>query len=177
MFRKKRFRKGLQKAAKKLPSGLSKNDPNKTYIQMWMDEGLNSTLIKPMLDDLIISLGPFGALTRSIKRKTGRGEKIKLPNSLMEKVWFQAKKGAKGKDDVGALDLYLEQALEQSAFIVKKVTQPMETLNEYLQARGTDIGAISSIASAQKAPQSQFELAHSDEKRAERDKKKLGLFF
>ena len=176
MLRKQRFRKGWQKATKKLPSGLSKNDPNKTYIQLWMDEGLNSTLIKPMLDDLILSGSYIGAMVRAVKRKTGKTDNIRLPNSLMEKVWFQAKKGSEGKEKVGALDLYLEQALEQSAFVIKKLTQPMETLNEYLQARGTDIGAISSIASAQKSSSS-FEREHTDEKRAQRDKKKLGLFF
>ena len=50
-------------------------------------------------------------------------------------------------------------------------------LNEYLQKRNIDIGAISSIASAQKGtPKTSFEMEHTDEKRMKREKRKLGLF-
>ena len=50
MARRKRFRTAWKKAKTKPKSGLADTDPNKTYIQMWMDEGLNSTLIKPFFE-------------------------------------------------------------------------------------------------------------------------------
>lgn len=170
MFKKQRVRKAWQKAKTKPKSGLADTNPNKTYIQMWMDEGLNSSLIKPMLDDILLSGSYFGSAVRGVRRLTGREDKIKLPNSLMEKVWLQSKEDAQGKKDVGALDLYIEQAFLQSAFVIKKITQPVETINDYLQKRNIDVGAISAIASAQK------ELPNTTQTKTEREKRKMGLF-
>lgn len=177
MFKKQRIKKALQKVQKKSTSGIPDTNPNKTYIQMWQDHGLSSKLIKPAFDEILLSLGPFGAVARTIKRKTGREDKIKLPNSLMEKLWIQSQGKAKGNKESGALEFYLQGALEQSAFVAKKVLHPVETLNDYLQRQNIDVGAIEAIASAQKeTPMSAFEVENSDEAREKRDRKKLGLF-